>query len=736
MGRTDRRQGRYAQVGGVARSAARRVIRYRSVAVVVTALVFGLINVPATFAAQSVEEVNDRFQRVVAEGWGGTPATGRYGLSGHDADFSVDGSRGSILVPRGTRREATLPAIVARDVDVRFRVSADRPATGNGRALYATLRRSHELTGYRLGLRVRPGAASVIAAAVVNGRRTEIARAELGDAFLGTGFVWIRAQVTGTDPATVRVKVWRDGQAQPGSWTVTGTDGSAALQRQGSVGVRAYVSARADDQRSHFRFDDLSVKDLRPDTDPEPTPDPTPTPGPTPTPRPTPTPTPTPTPSPTPDDAFYVAPSGSDTNPGSQSLPWRTLQKAADTVPAGARVLIRSGVYEPFVLRRSGTSGEPIVFAAFQGDDRPVIAGNASTLNVVRLIGVHDVRISGVTVRGAAVDRTGSGIRIENSTRIEIVNNLLTQNRSYGVQSYNSTYVTIRGNEAAHNAVGIFIFRGGEGTVVSGNSVHHQDSLVMNSVEPRNDDHGAVGINFVKTTGHILAEDNVLWGNRAPSYDYGWDGGAFEIFGASNVTMINNRMWDNRNVLETGRDAEMGCANNVFARNVAYGATTADRSVGLMLRCDVNTKILNNTFYGLDDWVFTISPNMGSFGGSIEGLVISNNVMYMKAGKVYAFMTAMPVNVSIDRNVVYHAGGGTLAYVAGRGSTSSLATLNGWTGFEASGINSDPRFRGPATYDLQLTAASTAVDAGLRFAGITDGFAGSGPDIGRYELGD
>lgn len=732
-------------------------MRHRPVVLVVGILAFGLVHGPAASAVEPLAEASDRFERVVARGWGGTPVTGQYRLSGNDADFSVDGSLGSVLVPRGARRQATLPALVARDIDVRFRVRGDRPATGNGHSLYAIARRIEEGTEYRLGLRLGPaGTASVIAAAVVNGRRWEIGRADLPDGSLGTSrFIWIRAQVTGVDPATVRIKAWRDGQAQPGAWAFTGTDDTAALQRRGSVGVRTYVSARAD-QRARFAFDDLSLKDLTPKEDPDPTPDPTPkptptpdptpkptptptpdpTPKPTPTPTPKPTPTPTPTPSPTPDDAFYVAPTGSDTNPGSQSLPWRTLQKAADTVPAGARVLIRSGVYEPFVLRRSGTSGEPIVFAAFQGDDRPVIAGNASTLNVVRLIGVHDVRISGVTVRGAAVDRTGSGIRIENSTRIEIVNNLLTQNRSYGVQSYNSTYVTIRGNEAAHNAVGIFIFRGGEGTVVSGNSVHHQDSLVMNSVEPRNDDHGAVGINFVKTTGHILAEDNVLWGNRAPSYDYGWDGGAFEIFGASNVTMINNRMWDNRNVLETGRDAEMGCANNVFARNVAYGATTADRSVGLMLRCDVNTKILNNTFYDLDDWVFTISPNMGSFGGSIEGLVISNNVMYMKAGKVYAFMTAMPANVSIDRNVVYHAGGGTLAYVAGRGSTSSLATLNGWTGFEASGINSDPRFRGPATYDLQLTAASTAVDAGLRFAGITDGFAGSGPDIGRYELGD
>ena len=84
-----------------------------------------------------------------------------------------------------------------------------------------------------------------------------------------------------------------------------------------------------------------------------------------------------------------------------------------------------------------------------------------------------------------------------------------------------------------------------------------------------------------RSTGHVLASGNRVWGNRAPSYDYGWDGSAFEIYGASNVTITDNVAWDNENVLETGTDKSgPACSGNVFARNVAYGGTTARALVG------------------------------------------------------------------------------------------------------------------------------------------------------------
>lgn len=60
---------------------------------------------------------------------------------------------------------------------------------------------------------------------------------------------------------------------------------------------------------------------------------------------------------------FYVATNGSDSNPGTLDRPWRTIQKAANTVGAGSTVYVRGGVYnETVTINVSGTPGNVITF--------------------------------------------------------------------------------------------------------------------------------------------------------------------------------------------------------------------------------------------------------------------------------------------------------------------------------------------------------------------------------------
>ncbi len=56
-------------------------------------------------------------------------------------------------------------------------------------------------------------------------------------------------------------------------------------------------------------------------------------------------------------EVFYVASNGSDAGPGSQALPWKTIQKAAQTMQAGDSVKVAAGNYDEVVQStRSGTS--------------------------------------------------------------------------------------------------------------------------------------------------------------------------------------------------------------------------------------------------------------------------------------------------------------------------------------------------------------------------------------------
>src|SRR5262249_31357167 len=48
---------------------------------------------------------------------------------------------------------------------------------------------------------------------------------------------------------------------------------------------------------------------------------------------------------PGPGTTYYVSPTGSDSNPGSEAAPFKTIQKAADIVNPGDAVIVEDGVY-------------------------------------------------------------------------------------------------------------------------------------------------------------------------------------------------------------------------------------------------------------------------------------------------------------------------------------------------------------------------------------------------------
>ncbi|MGB2819489.1 MAG: right-handed parallel beta-helix repeat-containing protein [Phycisphaerae bacterium] len=87
-----------------------------------------------------------------------------------------------------------------------------------------------------------------------------------------------------------------------------------------------------------------------------------------------------------PQRTFYVSPSGSDENPGSEARPFKTIEKARDAVRAiNARmtgdivVVLRGGTYPVartllFETKDSGTNGHSIVYRAYPGE-RPVLSG-------------------------------------------------------------------------------------------------------------------------------------------------------------------------------------------------------------------------------------------------------------------------------------------------------------------------------------------------------------------------
>ncbi len=67
---------------------------------------------------------------------------------------------------------------------------------------------------------------------------------------------------------------------------------------------------------------------------------------------------------------YFVAKTGSDSNPGTSALPFLTINKAASVAVAGDLVRVRTGTYlEGWNnLACTGTSGSPLTFSAYPGD--------------------------------------------------------------------------------------------------------------------------------------------------------------------------------------------------------------------------------------------------------------------------------------------------------------------------------------------------------------------------------
>ncbi len=428
---------------------------------------------------------------------------------------------------------------------------------------------------------------------------------------------------------------------------------------------------------------------------------------------------------------YFVASWGSDSGRGSATSPWRTLQKAADAVPPGATVYVRAGTYAGFAIDRSGTSAARIRVMSFPGE-RAVLRGDADHPAVVRISGAHWLILANLTIRDAPA-RWGAGVRVDRgSSHVTLTGLTLTHNDSFGVEIADSTYVTVKGSRITRNETGIQVSRAGTGVVISGNTIAGNDRMIVDDATPDND-RGANGVVLYRTTGRVTIRGNVLYGNRAPSHDYGEDGGAFEIYAASNALITGNRMWDNENVLETGTDGT-SCQGNVFTRNVADGRATWGQASGMILRCAASMLVVANTFYGLDRFVFDVST-AGRFAGSVAGLRIEDNIAVQRGAKVFSIDTTLPSTVVVDHDLVRNDSGGSIAYVAGRGNTDSLATFRNWTGYERSGLQADPRFASRSALDLRLTAASPAIDRGTVIQGVTTVYRGSAPDIGRWEFG-
>ena len=146
--------------------------------------------------------------------------------------------------------------------------------------------------------------------------------------------------------------------------------------------------------------------------------------------------------------SYYVSPNGLDTNAGTQAAPWKTVQKAADSVGPGDTVYIAEGLYpESVLVRKSGEEGRPITFRN-AGDKAPTIDGQAHPggRGVFSVVGAQHVVLSGLHV----INGWGhgqAGIHCEDCGNVRITGCYTFYTGSSGIKLIHCADTVVDGNE-------------------------------------------------------------------------------------------------------------------------------------------------------------------------------------------------------------------------------------------------------------------------------------------------
>ena len=388
---------------------------------------------------------------------------------------------------------------------------------------------------------------------------------------------------------------------------------------------------------------------------------------------------------------LYVSTLGNDANDGSSATPWRTLQKAANTVNPGDTVIVRPGSYVGFHLTRDGTAADRITFQAEDGVS--ITQRNATTADGINLEGADYITIENFTVNGMP----RAGIRSVTNQHVIIRNNRMDQNTMWGILTGFSDDLLIEGNVASRSQVehGIYVSNSGDRPIIRNNTSwgNRANGIHMN---------GDVSLGGDGIISGALVENNII-------YENGVGGGSgINGDGVQNSRFQNNLIYNNHasGISLYRIDGGGGASGNVVANNTIVQASDSRWAINISDGSTSNT-VVNNILYTSHSFRGSITISEDSLSGFVS-----------------------------DYNVVMSR------FTTDDGS--SVMTLAQWqatTGQDTHSIIATPSqlFVNVAASDYHLAATSPAVDAGTENQAPTadlDNVArpsGVNYDIGAYE---
>src|ERR1700728_1392039 len=449
--------------------------------------------------------------------------------------------------------------------------------------------------------------------------------------------------------------------------------------------------------------------------------------------------------------SFYVSTTGNDSNPGTQTAPWRTIQHAADSVRAGSTVNVIGGVYEELVsINKSGNAADGfITFRSYPGETAVLDAEHFTPSGRSAVLTIQSksyVRIEGFEIRNfrTAEHRLSPlGINVIGSaSHIELLKN--------NVHHIEQTFAGRDAPGRGGNGFGIAVYGTDARTpiselVIDGNEVHHlktgsSESLVVNgnvknfrithNVVHDNNNIGIDVIGFERTAPDPAvdqAREGVVSGNLVynitsrgnPAYGNDENSDGIYVDGGTRVLIEQNVMHDVDFGIELASEHKDRATSYITARNnLIYHGHTAGVSIGGYAPERGHTEhstVVNNTLYDND----TSGTGSGEFQmqWNMADNVFANNIVYAGARCLITLNRSQaeknhPAG-AIDHNLYYCTSGPKAStWGEASGMVTGFDNYVQSTGNDRHSRFLDPYFVDAAAKDYHLRPDSPAIGTG------------------------
>jgi parallel beta-helix repeat protein len=417
--------------------------------------------------------------------------------------------------------------------------------------------------------------------------------------------------------------------------------------------------------------------------------------------------------------SYYVAPNGSNRNPGTLDRPLATITFGISKLNApGDALVVRGGTYRETVnvWQKNGDSSKPIAIRAQPGE-KPVIDGTRTRANAVVTI----IESSFVTFDGFEVRNGPHG----------------------GILIYDAHHISIRWNnvhDCGTNGIGVVSDKADtahdvliEGNIVSrcvlSNAARRTERGWVQAISAYGSDRVTIRKNYVHENygegiDYILSDHGTITGNQA------WDNYSANIYlDNARYTLVDSNFvttgWS-KNAAQFYRSGAPGAGiavanehyefqrpvdaltitnNIVVGTSSGFGYGAWEHGGGLH-----HTLVANNTFVRTTGPIITIEP------GKHDTSTVANNIFEQRAD---ALPPQAPASGVTFRTNAWHGGKTT---IPGEGD-----------------VNADPQFvttHSGTPDDYRLQAMSRLRDAGTPLPAVKNDFAGAprrGRTIGAFE---